>query len=424
MVAELPGIGRHLLAHSVAVIMSGTFAAATFLSLLGLLINTIGQALFRKITPILQGGSLMLLLAVLLLYPTLSHSLQPLLTTGNIAVRWFPPFWFLGIYERILIGPAAPRIFRELAQTACLGLLVMLTCVLITYPVAYRRRVRQLIEGAVASTRPAATAAPFLRILHRTILRSPASRATFHFASQTVLRSQRHRVMLAMYGGLAIALALANMLVFHISGRHVQPELLPEGVRAAIPIMAFWTVVGLRSIVSAPVDRRGAWIFHVLVGQPKLNHLAGIRIWVALWTCVVCLTTALTLHVFSPAALKMPLRTAAQLLIASGLSLLLSDILLFTMRSFPYTHLRRSSITDFPLMIFRYVVLFPIFVAIVLHYEPAIEFSVLHLLETLLCLAGAHLLMQSLNEKYFQHSSHDRATNDDEFPQKLGLRDT
>jgi hypothetical protein len=60
VVADLPRFGYHLLAHALSVLMSGTFAAASFLALQGILLNTVGQRVFRRITPFLQGGSMML----------------------------------------------------------------------------------------------------------------------------------------------------------------------------------------------------------------------------------------------------------------------------------------------------------------------------------------------------------------------------
>ena len=107
-----------------------------------------GESIFRRITPVLQGTSIMVLLAILLLHPAISGSLQPLLLSGSPAINYFPPFWFLGVYERIMGGPSSEPIFHSLAKTGCWAVLLMAVCSLVTYPLAYRRRVRQLIEGA------------------------------------------------------------------------------------------------------------------------------------------------------------------------------------------------------------------------------------------------------------------------------------
>ena len=256
-VANLPRFGTHLLAHALSVLMSGTFAAASFLALQGILLNTVGQHVFRRITPFLQGCSTMLLLAVLLFYPAVCHSIMPLLTSDSTAVRCFPPFWFLGVYERILQGPSALPIFSHLARTAYIALLVMVSIVLLTYPLAYRRRVRQLIEGAGVIDNPSRAAAPLRHVLHTVVLRHPAQRAVFHFVSQTILRAQRQRVMLGLYGGLALAITISNMVVLHIAAGHLRPSLLPYGIRTAVPIMAFWQP-SLHSAPSSPRPSTGA----------------------------------------------------------------------------------------------------------------------------------------------------------------------
>jgi hypothetical protein len=424
LVAELPNLPCHLLAHSAAVFASGMFAATTFLALQGTLLNIVGEHIFRRITPLLQGISVMLLLAILLLHPTISRLLEPLLTSGAPVVRLFPPFWFLGIYERLLIGPSAPAVFHELARTGCCALLLMLGCTLLTYPLAYRRKVRQLIEGGRAIAVRRRSVAPMLYILHATVLRAPAQRAIFHFASQTILRAQRQRVILAMYGGLGIALTLSDMLVLRVGGGHVRPALLLNGIRSAIPIMVFWTVVGLSSVLASPVDRRGAWLFRVIIGRPKGGHLAGARIWVTLWATVIGVGTAAVLHVLSPNSLRSPLIMLGQLLVAVGASLLLAEIFLFSVRTIPCTHFRKSRITDLPLVIVRYFVLFPLFVAIVVHYEIWMGASALHLFKALLFLVAAHLVLLKTHVRSLQQSTLDTPPDEgDEFPQRLGLRD-
>ena len=59
----------------------------------------------------------------------------------------------------------------------------------------------------------------------------------------------------------------------------------------------------------------------------------------------------------------------------------------------PFTHLRKSSITDMPFAIARYFVVFPIFVAVMVHFERWIEASTRHLVETAVTFAVAHLLL-------------------------------
>jgi hypothetical protein len=424
LVAEQHNLFRHLLAHATAVAMSGVFAAASFLSLQGVLLNTVGENIFRRITPVLQGVSIMVLLAILLLNPTISSSLEVLLTSGSPAVRYFPPFWFLGVYERIMGGPSSPQIFHSLARTGCYALLLVIGCTLLTYPLAYRRRVRQLIEGARAANSSLRSSTATDGLLHTAVLRLPQQRAIFHFISQTILRYQRQRVMLALYGGLCVALAVAGMLVLRVGSGHIRPALLPAGIRAAIPVLIFWTVAGFCSVLSSPVDRRGAWIFNIILGRAQAEHLSGTRLWITLWSAVVSVGAIGALHLLSPDSLRGEHVMAGQLIVAVGLTFLLSDLFLFSVRKIPFTSVRKSAITDMPLAIVRYVIAFPMFVALTVHFERWIEASTRHLIETALLFAAAHLLLQGAQMQSVRRSTLDMVESEaDDFPQSLGLRD-
>jgi hypothetical protein len=228
-----------------------------------------------------------------------------------------------------------------------------------------------------------------------------------------------------MFGGLSVALALAQMVVLNLSAGRVHLSLLPDGIRSAVPIMVFFTIVGLRAVLSAPVDRRGSWLFSVLIGRPRSDHLAGTSIWITLWTLIISLGTALLFHILSPVGMKVPRITLGQFLMAVGLSVILSDILLFSIRTIPFTHLHKSSVSDLPLAVARYFVLFPMFVAIAVHQEAWIEASFPHLFLTLMLFTAAHLLLRRAEARSLGQSTLDTPPDDaDEFPQRLGLRDS
>jgi hypothetical protein len=200
---------------------------------------------------------------------------------------------------------------------------------------------------------------------------------------------------------------------------------LSSGVRSAIPVIVFWTIVGLRSVLASSIDRRGAWLFRVIIGRPNIDHLTGTRIWVTLWAGVIGLATAIVLQALSPNSLQCRITAMSQLLVATGTSFLLTNLFLFSFRTIPFTHVRKSSITDLPLAIVRYFVLFPLFVAVVVHYETWIEASASHLLTTLLFLVAVHLMTLKAYTRSLEQSTLDTPLDDvDEFPQRLGLRDT
>ena len=130
------------------------------------------------------------------------------------------------------------------------------------------------------------------------------------------------------------------------------------------------------------------------------------------------------LRMFSPESLHAGRMMAGQLIVAVGLAFLLCDLFLFGTRTLPFTHLKKSGITDMPLAIVRYFVLFPMFVAIVVHFETWIEASTWHLVQTALIFAAVHLLLHGAQRQSVERSRLDTVPGDeDEFPQSLGLRD-
>jgi hypothetical protein len=167
-------------------------------------------------------------------------------------VLYFPPFWFLGIYQRLMEGPSALPIYPQLAQTGCTATLWAMAVAIVSYPLAYWRRSRELIEGSGTRDTRSLIATPIHRILHATLSRIPVSRAVFHFISQTLLRLQRYRIYLTLYSGMGLALVTVSILRLNVVQEYLSVHISPEGLRAAIPITAYWTIAGLRMAFMSP----------------------------------------------------------------------------------------------------------------------------------------------------------------------------
>ena len=98
---------RLLGGHVLAVLGSGLFSAAFIVALQSVLLSVFGERIFRRLSLLLQGLSIAVLLMILFLFPVLSRAVPAFLESGSSWVLCFPPFWFLGIYQRLYEGPAA-----------------------------------------------------------------------------------------------------------------------------------------------------------------------------------------------------------------------------------------------------------------------------------------------------------------------------
>jgi hypothetical protein len=422
LLSESPGLARHLVAHVFAVLAAGAFSAALILSLQGLITTVVGERFSRAISPFLQGIAMMVLLTILLLFPLSSRFLEVLVNLH--AARYFPPFWFLGIYETLLAGSSSLPVFSGLAKTGCLATAIVFALTIVSYPLAYRRRMRYLVEGSdVFDTRNIAIV-PIHRLLHATFLRNAVQRGIYHFISCSLLRTQRHRVYMAMYGGLGLALLLACVLLLKLSHGHLGFSLSPDGLRAAVPIAAFWTIAGLRTAFLSPADRRGGWIFRLILGRPTSLQLGTTMRWIL--PCVLGLTLAMVtlINRVAPPELRGWNSLTCQFLVAIGLCLLLTDALFLKVRTIPFTGETRAPATNLAFILLQYFGLFPPLVLLSVGLEPWLEASVWHVVSMVGVISAAHLAMRRIQSKDAEYYVNliDLDEDEEEFPQRLGLR--
>ena len=111
-----PNLARMLAGHLLAVAGSGLFAAAFILTLQGIVLSVLGEGLFRRVSLLLQGLLISSLLMVLFLFPVFSGAVPVFLKSESPYALYCPPFWFLGVYQRLMEGPAALPIYTRLAQ--------------------------------------------------------------------------------------------------------------------------------------------------------------------------------------------------------------------------------------------------------------------------------------------------------------------
>jgi hypothetical protein len=420
--SDSPGLARHLLAHVIAVLTSGAFAAALVLSVQGMMVTVLGVRLSRTISPFLQGIAMMLLLTIFFLFPVTSRFLEALVNLP--AARYFPPFWFLGIYESSLAGASSLPVLSGLAKTGCLATALVVALTIVSYPLAYRRRMRYLVEGSEEFDTRNPAVVPLRHLLHATLLRNAVQRGIYHFVSCSLLRTQRHRVYMAMYGGFGLALLLSCTVLLRLSHGHLRFALSPDGLRASIPIVAFWTIAGLRTAFLSPTDRRGGWIFRVILGRPTSAQLDTTVRWIL--PCVLGLTLCMVVLInrLAPLELRGWNALTCQALLAVGLCLLLTDAMFLKVRTIPFTGETKAPATNLAFILLQYFGLFPPLVLLSVGLEPWLEASVWHVLGMVAVIVAAHLALLRIHNKDAEYHVNliDLDDDEQEFPQRLGLR--
>jgi hypothetical protein len=424
-----PNLTRLLSGHLLAVLSAGLFSAAFILALQGALLSLLGEALFRRISLLLQGLSITVLVMVLLLFPVLSGAVPAFLQSGSSFVFYCPPFWFLGIYQRVLEGPAALPIYSKLAQTGCVALLVTIAVAVLAYPIAYVRRVRQLVVGPGTHDTRSWASRPAHSLLHVTLLRNPVRRAVFHFISQTLLRVQRYRIYLVLYGGVGLSVVVASVLRLSVHHGQVRFEVSADGVRAAIAIVAFWTIAGLRMAFVSPGNRQGSWAFSIVHGRPPridaaMHQLQTAKHWTLLCAGLITLAALAVFRALAPAELLTWPATASLLLIAAGLCLLLTDALFVSVKIVAFSGEPAREQSNLALTALKFLTLFPVLIWIPVAAEPWIEASIRNFLIAAATIVAAHFALERLHRRIIQEHCNMPGLEDgeDDFPMKLGLR--
>jgi hypothetical protein len=379
---------RHVYAHTAAVMLAGLFAALSCLALGGMLLCLLGAARFRAISPVIRIFAVTALLLLMIHYGKAGDSLQWWLHDASGWTRWLPPIWFLGLYQVLLRGAAAPSFAWPMAGYAIRATLLVGAIVVLTYPLAWARMRRMAIEGtSVQRNQPSR----WRQALSNRLVRQPAGRASFYFIGQTLARSNRYQVYLAMYAGTGLALAIACAVSLQMQGSVTRSVLSLQGLHAVMPLLLFWLVAGLRSAFAFPVDLAAGWVFRVS-GVDCHRCAAAGRTWaLVLSSLVIILVLAvLALAGWQTRALLV------QAVCGISLAILLTDGFFFLQRRVPFNQARMPGRRSLPLLLTLYIGVFPPFIVGVVHLEKLLEMSLFKLISlvagVLLIHAGMHFL--------------------------------
>lgn len=310
-----------LWAHMAAVLISGLFAALAVAALQGLLITCLRGWLYRRVSVAVQTLLMALLVMNLFLTPMMAGRLEWVATRHSEWLYWFPGFWFSGFYEHL--RPATRNLpLRELGVFATRAFACAAAVFLLTFLPGYRGHARRVVESTPPNAAgPGRLRLAFDRLLRRCFLRHPVEYAVFHFISQTMTRSLKHRLFLATYGGFGAAYEVMTFA----SGQ--------SGLLILPLTLSFILVSGVRAAFNFPAELSANWAFQLSEITSVEPYLAATRKWTFL--CAILplfvLMAPMEFYFFPPAV--------ALFHLAFGIttSVLLMAVMFFGFRKVPFT---------------------------------------------------------------------------------------
>ena len=266
------GLARGILAHFVASSLAGVFVFTSLVALQGVVLNVGGRTSADRLSLAMQVTFVIVLLQMIFFMPRMGPVLLRGLDRGW--VQAIPSVWFLGLND-VVGGKAVPGAAR-LAWTA-LAATGLSTCAAIGLFVATHRRLSKRaletppIEGRFELISKSAAA------VMRWLGGLGVGKAAFDFTLRTLARARSHRLLMAMYIGVALAFvasALVPMVVrVGMEGFHT-----PTIETLSAPFfLSFFSLVGIRVAMAIPVEPKASWA--VRLGEPTNRGAAvdGVR---------------------------------------------------------------------------------------------------------------------------------------------------
>jgi hypothetical protein len=207
-------------------------------------------------------------------------------------------------------------------------------------------------------------------------------------------------------------------------------EISADGVRAAIGIVAFWMIAGMRMAFVSSGNQQGNWVFRIVHGRPPrydsaMEQLLAAKVWVLLWSITLTLGACLAFRMIAPPELLSWRALAAQIIIAGGMCVLLTDSFFLNVTTVAFTGEPPREHSILAITVLKYFAAFPLVVWLPVASEPWIEMGIRHFVAAGAVVAVAHLMLRALHRRIVMEHSSSPGFEDGEdgLPMKLGLHD-
>jgi hypothetical protein len=302
----LLGVARWFLAYWFTMFAAGAFVYFGVLAVQGLAAQLLPRRLFLRASALLQ-------MAAFCMFVSMYALEQP--------VAWF----------QALLGQLSRSMKSASASLAWIGLAVTALSAIAAYALSYMRTVHQIVEE------PDITPAPH-RLFRLPRFGNCVQTAIGQFSVRALARSRQHRLILAFYLGIGLALTipLLSFLATPQSdgGPVIEIAHQPNApVLAASVMVLTLIVIGWRVVFAFPLELEANWIFRA-VGLHEASQplIAARRVLLLVSVTPAWLVSAAICYWFWPW-----LEATAHLVVLGLLGIILVDLALYSFRKIPFT---------------------------------------------------------------------------------------
>jgi hypothetical protein len=273
MLARQPGESlRAVAAWWVAMTGAGIFAFAWTLMLQGTAAQLFRWHTFLRVSAALQFAALFVILGLFFLTPPFAWTMA---TRPQLAA-FLPSYWFTGLLS-VLKGDADPAM-RSLAWIAVRNSALSVGSASLLFVLSWCRPMRMIVEAPDIATRSGQTLASWCgNLLVKSLVRRQLDRAILLFTARTAARSRQHRLLLAAYGGIGLALAVTfskGLMGVRSDLRWSQPS-VSMLVIAVLPLVC--AVRATRSVFALPHALSSNWIFRITAVHSAPRYFDAVK---------------------------------------------------------------------------------------------------------------------------------------------------
>src|SRR6267154_1272449 len=305
--------------HAGVTLAATSFVFFFFVALQGLLLNVLSFRAFKRVSTYIQLTAVFALLMMLLL----SFDPGSILHSGKHRdlLYYFPPMWFLGLYESLLHQPEP---LPGSGAIAIRALWIAIGASAVDYLLSYKRHVKRSLESEeILDVVPAWISNRLSAFADRFVIRNPLEQASFYFTTKTIVRSRKHWLYLAAYAGVGFALVLQGLI-----GSSSSLSLL------SVPlILSFFLLSGMRFVFTLPAELRANWVFQLSEADGRRECLSGVRKAMFLFGVLPIFAGLLPVYIFLWGWAAALFHTFFDI----ALSLLLIELLLMNFHTIPFT---------------------------------------------------------------------------------------
>ena len=320
----LGGVARFFVvfaAYSFTMIASSIFLFSSVIAVQGLMALLLPRRLFLRLSAVLQIAAFALLICAYFLEGNITSPSVFALPANHRMLAWSPPYWFFALFNQ-LIGSLPPAL-SWLAQRAWIGLAIAVSGALASLVLGYVRTMRKTVEepDLVPGRRGFHLPVKVVRGLQGMVML---------FTLRTLARSRHHRVILAFYLSIVLALMLSALRRTIDAG-----STRPFGAEFPIvtTLMMAVSVLGFQKVFSIPISLTANWVLRTTQVSGTERYIAATRRALLLFAVVPAWLLAAAIGV----SLRPLELVAAHLAVLAVAGVLLADLSLIGFHKVPFT---------------------------------------------------------------------------------------